>query len=53
MSVRKGKSERFVVSKHMELATFHKVVEMADGKVDDQQFPVLYSLSAIPNFREK
>ena len=32
----KSKSEWFVVSKYMVLATFHKVAEMADGKVDGQ-----------------
>ena len=32
----KSKSERFVVCEYMELATFHKVAEMADGKVDGQ-----------------
>ena len=32
----KSKSEWFVVGKYMELATFHKVAEMADGEVDGQ-----------------
>lgn len=37
---KKDRSERFVVGKHMELATFHKVAKMTDGEVDGQQFPV-------------
>ena len=31
-----SKSEWFVVGEYMELATLHKVAEMADGEVDGQ-----------------